>query len=120
MSHLDLFIKRENKYTKYLKMFLQFNTKPISENNQNSLKTNNDIKFINISCKNVFQEKRIMHKKTCTYTPQHNGVVERKHKYLQQVARVLMFESKLPKRFWGEAILTVTHIINDLPNSVLK
>lgn len=57
MSHLDLFIKRENKYTKYLKMFLQFNTKPISENNQNSLKTNNDIKFINISCKNVFQEK---------------------------------------------------------------
>lgn len=81
-----------------LKQFCNF----VSNQFQKTIKvipTDNGTEFINSSCKKNFQEKGIVHHKTCVYTPQQNGVVERKHKHLLQVARALMFESNLPKRF---------------------
>ncbi|KAK9666335.1 hypothetical protein RND81_14G178000 [Saponaria officinalis] len=52
--------------------------------------------------------------------PYRNGRVERKHRHLLEVARALRFHGNLPKRFWGELILTATHLINLTPTSVLK
>ena len=32
-------------------------------------------------------------------TPQHNGIVERKHRVVQEMARVMLYNKKLPKSF---------------------
>ncbi|KAF7823637.1 retroelement pol polyprotein-like [Senna tora] len=85
-----------------------------------SVRTDRGTEFTNTQCDSFFKEKGIEHQKTCSYTPQQNGVVERKHKHILQIARALMFQSNLPKGFWGEAIMTSVYIMNRLPSTTLK
>ena len=43
-------------------------------------------------------------------TPQHNGVVERKNKTVQEMARTMLMDSKLTDTFWTHAVHTkVSH-----------
>lgn len=84
------------------------------------VRTDNGAEFLSSDCQNLFQKHGIFHQRSCPYTPQQNGVVERKHRYVIQVARALLHHASLPQRFWGEAVLTATHLINRLPSIVLK
>ena len=45
-------------------------------------------------------------------TPQQNGVVERKNRVIQEMARVMLINKKIAQKFWGEAVNThVTLVI---------
>jgi len=71
---------------------------------QTSIKTirvDNGLKFI--SMRNFFLKKGIECQRTCVYTPQQNGVVERKHRHILNTTRALLFQSHLPLEFWGNA-----------------
>ncbi|KAL2243082.1 UNVERIFIED_CONTAM: Retrovirus-related Pol polyprotein from transposon RE1 [Sesamum indicum] len=83
------------------------------------VRTDNGSEFLSSQCQFFFQNQGVIHQKSCTYMPQQNGVVERKHRHLLEVARALMFQSHLPNIFWGDSILTATHIIK-LPSSILS
>jgi hypothetical protein len=45
-------------------------------------------------------------------TPQQNGVVERKNRVIQEMARVMLHSKNLAQHFWGEAVNIACHIIN--------
>lgn len=58
--------------------------------------------------RDFLQEQGTTHQFSC---PQ-NSVVERKHQHLLNVARSLMFQSRVPIHFWGECVVTATFLIN--------
>ena len=45
-------------------------------------------------------------------TPQQNGVVERKNRTVQEMARTMIMDSKLTNVFWTQAVHTTVHIQN--------
>jgi len=56
---------------------------------------------------------------TVTYTPEQNGVAERRNRTLVQTARCLLMQSNLPRAFWAEAVNTANYIRNRCPSSSL-
>jgi len=53
----------------------------------------------------IFCEKHgVIHEFSSPRTPQQNGVVERKNRSLQEMARTMIHENNLAKHFWAEAV----------------
>ncbi|KAA3479439.1 Retrovirus-related Pol polyprotein from transposon TNT 1-94 [Gossypium australe] len=51
---------------------------------------------------------------TATYTPQQNGVCERKNRTIMNMVRSLLAMSRVPKSFWPEAVNWSLHILNKI------
>lgn len=58
--------------------------------------------------------------KTCPYSPQQNGVAERKNRYLIEMIRSMFVDSSLPNKFWGEALMTANHLQNRMPAAEIR
>jgi hypothetical protein len=54
----------------------------------------------------------IQHEFSSPITPQQNGVVERKNRVLQEMARVMIHSQNLAQHFWRDAINIACHITN--------
>ena len=76
--------------------------------------------FFNNECKALFGKLGVIHESSCPHTPQQNGVVERKHRHILEVARALRFQCSLPIRFWGECVMAAVYLINRMPTSVVN
>ncbi|CAM8942273.1 unnamed protein product [Rhodiola kirilowii] len=82
-------------------------------------RTDNGAEFFSHTVTQFLAQEGCIHQSSCVYTPQQNGIVERKHRHLLEVARALKFQAVLPDIFWGECVLTATYIINRLPSGLL-
>lgn len=57
---------------------------------------------------------------TAPYTPQQNGVVERRNRTLLDMVRSIQKHMKFPNYLWGEAVSYATYIINRAATRVIK
>ena len=64
-----------------------------------SIRTDNGLEFQDTTALLFYANKGIIHQKSCVDSPQQNGIVERKHKHLLEVARALMIQANLPQHF---------------------
>ena len=53
--------------------------------------------------------------RTSPYSPQLNGIAERKNRTLTDLVNAMLDTAELSKESWGEAILTVCHVLNRVP-----
>jgi transposase InsO family protein len=60
-------------------------------------------------------EKGISRERTVPHTPQQNGRAERLNKTLTEKVRVMLTESKMPKKYWAEAFATAFRLFNVSP-----
>ncbi|BFG28235.1 hypothetical protein CerSpe_145090 [Prunus speciosa] len=81
--------------------------------------SDNGREFVNHSLTEFFQQHGIIHQTTTAYTPQQNGIAERKNRHLLDVARSLCFTMQVPKQFWADAVMTAVFLINRMPTRVL-
>ncbi|KAJ9535406.1 hypothetical protein OSB04_un001478 [Centaurea solstitialis] len=69
---------------------------------------------------NHLMECGIVSQLTPPYTPQMNGVSERRNRTLLDMVRTMMCHSTLPISFWGHALETAAHILNRAPTKSVE
>lgn len=57
---------------------------------------------------------------TTAYTPQQNGVAERKNRTILNMVRCLLEEKNMPKMLWPDAVKWTCHVLNRSPTASLK
>ena len=86
-------------------MFLAFKTFVEKQSRHQILKlrSNNGGEFVNKFIK-IFTERGIQMQHIVPYTPQQNGVAERKNRTLKEMANFMLQSKGLRLNFWAEAI----------------
>ena len=85
-----------------------------------TLRSDNAKEYLSEPFQSFMLQHGILHQTSCVDTPYQNGVAEKKNRHLLETARVLLFQMKVPKHFWVDAISTTCFFINRMPSSILN
>ncbi|GFW14543.1 retrovirus-related Pol polyprotein from transposon TNT 1-94 [Trichonephila clavipes] len=80
-----------------------------------NLRTDNGLEFVNEQLDTYLVNSGIFHEKTIPYNSESNGKAERANRVLLGRPGSLLYESKLPLKFWAEAINCSTQVSNVTP-----
>ena len=83
-------------------------------------RSDNGKEYVNNIFGQFLQSLGIIHQTSCPYTPEQNGVAERKHRHLIETVVTLLHQSHLPVSFWVEALATANYLINRMPSHTLS
>ncbi|GJZ36904.1 retrovirus-related pol polyprotein from transposon TNT 1-94 [Tanacetum coccineum] len=70
------------------------------------IRTDNGTEFVNKDLTAYYERVSIFHQKTVSWTPQQNGVVERRNHTLVEAARTMLIFSKAPMFLWAKVVAT--------------
>lgn len=70
--------------------------------------------FTNIEFNMFCDEYDTLHNSSTPRTPQQNGVIERKNRSLEELARTLLNDSKLSKYFRSDVVSTACYVLNSV------
>ncbi|MCO5575348.1 hypothetical protein L7F22_029148 [Adiantum nelumboides] len=85
-----------------------------------TLPTDRGGEYMSGAFKDFLGKKGIKHQCTMPYTPQQNGVAERKNMSLMEMDRCMLKAKSLPHKLWMEAVACAAHVLNRCPTRALK
>ena len=85
-----------------------------------TLRTDNGGEYISTEFNLYLTKEGIKHELTIPHTPQQNGVAERLNRTLIEGVHTMLADSKLPHRFWAEALSTTVYLRNRSPTKALE
>lgn len=80
-----------------------------------TIQSDNGREYLSGEFDDFLKKHGITRRLTVPYNPEQNGKAERMNRTLLESARCLLFQAKLPHRFWAEAVNTANYIRNRLP-----
>ena len=80
------------------------------------LRTDRGGEYDGASLKKFCELNGIIHEVTAPYTPEQNGVAERKNRTLKDMMNAMLISSGMPSNMWGEAILYACYVLNRVPH----
>jgi transposase InsO family protein len=83
-----------------------------SKRSLRTFRTDRGGEFTSTALGKFFQDHGVQRHLTAPYSPQQNGVVERRNQTVVGMARSMLKAKGMPNRFWGEAVLTAVYILN--------
>lgn len=84
------------------------------------LRTDRGGEYNSTEFKDYCKEHGIKRQLTTAYTPQQNGVAERKNRSIMNTVRTILTEKGVPKVFWPEAVQWANHVLNRSPTVAIK
>ncbi|PNX71449.1 retrotransposon-related protein, partial [Trifolium pratense] len=76
------------------------------------LRTDRGGEYDSNSLSDFCEQNGIVHEVTPPYSPESNGIAERKNRTLKEMMNAMLLSSGAPPNLWGEAILSACHIQN--------
>lgn len=83
------------------------------------LHTENGREFLSKDFQAYVQHKGICHELTSPYSPKHNSLIERDNRTVVKCACSMLHHRSLPLELWGEAVNTVSYILNRVSSRTL-
>ena len=80
------------------------------------LRSDRGSEFVNEEVKQFCQNARILQTFSGPYSPQQQGISERRNRTLFDMVRAMLKDCKLSKDFWAEALNTAVYLCNRLPS----
>lgn len=68
--------------------------------------------FMSVDFNDYCADHELQRQLTAAYSPQQNGVMERRNQTVVEMARCLLKAMGMPSIFWGEAVKTAVYILN--------
>ena len=79
-----------------------------------AIRSDNGIEFKNARFDAFCSDQGLEHQYSYPYTPQQNGVVERKNWTLVEMGRTMLDEYRTPRKYWAEAVNTACYVSNPI------
>ena len=84
------------------------------------LRTDRGGEFCSNEFNNFCSQNGIKRQMTTAYTPQQNGVAERKNRTVMNMVRSLLADKNIPRVFWAEAANWAVYVLNRCPTLAVK
>ena len=85
-----------------------------------SLRSDRGGEYLSQAFLDYLRDNGILSQWTPPYTPQHNGVAERRNRTLLDMVRSMMGKADFPKSFWVYSLETVVYILNRVPSKSVE
>ncbi|KAL4563757.1 hypothetical protein LXL04_027802 [Taraxacum kok-saghyz] len=101
--------------------FKQFKKKVETETGKTvkALRTDRGGEYLSDGFKSFCLEHGIKRQLTTSFSPQQNGVAERKNRTVINIVVSMIAAKKMPKKFWGEATVWSLYVLNRCPTKAL-
>ena len=85
-----------------------------------ALRTDNGGEYTSTEFETYLKKEGVRHELTVPKTPEQNGVAERMNRTLVETTRSMLGYSKLPHKFWAEALSTAVYLRNRSPTKAVE